>query len=253
MLLLPKLLAVLRLLADADGRRRHGGAVRLTGGFAVETVLSALLAPLFMVYHSCFVGQILIGQAVGWTPQRRRPPQSVWAEAARAHRGHTALGVGLGLVAWLVMPALFWWLAPALAGLVLSIPLSVLVGSATVGRAVRRLGLLTTGFDRMPPPVSCSADRQERRYRRLLPAGGLGLLLADPAVTALHLALLPAPTAASASETAPETALARQRLLHLGWAKLAPAERLALIADPPTVEWLHRSAWQGLQSAAIAS
>ena len=48
--------------------------------------------------------------------------------------------------------SLFWWFTPVLAGMVLSVPLSVLTSRRNLGARARKLGLFLTPEETAPPP-----------------------------------------------------------------------------------------------------
>jgi len=120
-LFLPKALGLGHALATRASA--HGGRVRLLTSATVETLLSILVAPVLMVYHTLFVGQILLGRDSGWQAWMRRATEIGWASALRA----TAPAWGLGIL-WtgatlLVSPGFALWLSPILAGLLLAAPI----------------------------------------------------------------------------------------------------------------------------------
>ncbi|HSG50010.1 MAG TPA: glucans biosynthesis glucosyltransferase MdoH, partial [Longimicrobiales bacterium] len=80
-LFLPKVMGVALALRQAG---RFGGAGRLLAGAVVEAVLSVLLAPVMMVYHTRFVVEIASGRAVGWDAQPREGGVLPWRLALGA-------------------------------------------------------------------------------------------------------------------------------------------------------------------------
>jgi membrane glycosyltransferase len=52
---------------------------------------------------------------------------------------------------WELDPTLFWWFTPVLAGMVFSVPLSVLTSRRTLGLAAKSLGLFLTPEEIRPP------------------------------------------------------------------------------------------------------
>ncbi|MFX8657135.1 hypothetical protein ABTM30_19815, partial [Acinetobacter baumannii] len=59
LLIVPKILAYVLLLTQRDNRRAFGG-VRALAGIVIETLLSALIAPVMMIFQSTAVGEILL-------------------------------------------------------------------------------------------------------------------------------------------------------------------------------------------------
>jgi membrane glycosyltransferase len=151
MLFLPKVLALVDLALDRERRRAFGGLATAAAGIAVETVFSALHAPLQMLWHTRFVFTILLGQTVHWGPQSRGAAGISWATAFRQHWPHTVLGLVWGGFNWLALPATFWWFVPVLTGMVVSIPLCVLSSRSSWGRRARDWRLLLTPEETAPP------------------------------------------------------------------------------------------------------
>jgi hypothetical protein len=58
------------LLTQRDNRQAFGGVKALVG-ILLETLLSALIAPVMMIFQSTAVGEILLGRDSGWQVQRR--------------------------------------------------------------------------------------------------------------------------------------------------------------------------------------
>ena len=52
---------------------------------------------------------------------------------------------------WWLGPSLFWWFTPVLAGMALSIPLSVFTSRRHLGARLRKLGLFLTPEETTPP------------------------------------------------------------------------------------------------------
>ncbi|MCK7582508.1 MAG: hypothetical protein MZV65_47630 [Chromatiales bacterium] len=57
------------------------------------------------------------------------------------------------MLSYQYVPAFFWWFTPVLAGLILSIPVSMLSSSIALGRQARELGLFLTPEETDPPAV----------------------------------------------------------------------------------------------------
>ncbi len=239
MLHLPKLLGLLFTLADRGSRRAHGGAVRLGASFLLECLLAALIAPVLMLAHTVFTLQILIGRAVGWSPQRRTEPGGAVAEAIRAYLGHTVLGLGLAWLSLAFLPGLFWWLSPLLAGLVLAMPLAMALDSRPLGQAFRRAGLLLSAAETEPPRVLAEVRAAAPAPP---PADPFGQVVADPVLNAAHVALLAAaePPGPGAER---DLAEALERLRAHGWAELSRAQRLTVLGDAAAMRALHWQAW----------
>src|SRR5207302_4961558 len=125
LLFLPKIVSVVVTFSRRESAERFGGKRRLVASALLETLLSALLAPVNMAFNSKFVLFTLLGQGVSWVTQKRGAGDdgTDWREAIITHGGQTAFGLVWGVSAFIMWPAFFWWLSPVLAGLVLSIPI----------------------------------------------------------------------------------------------------------------------------------
>ena len=146
LLFLPKLLAlVLSLRAPAPA---YGGRLALTGSVVLETLFSALLAPVMMLFHSLFMLGILAGRAVGWPPQARGERGMPWARALGRHGGQVALGAAAVVVMGYWAPAFLTWLLPVVAGLLLAPLLAVYSSRRSLGVAARRWRMFMTPEER---------------------------------------------------------------------------------------------------------
>ena len=114
-------------------------------------MLSALLAPVRMMFHTQFVLAALSGWRIQWRSPARADASTTWSEAVRRHGFQTAVGAIWLVVVAQAAPDFLPWLVPVAAGLVLAIPLSVLTSSAAAGRALRRAGLLLTPTETRTP------------------------------------------------------------------------------------------------------
>jgi membrane glycosyltransferase len=140
----PKLFALALRLWSTRNARRFGGRLRLIVSFLGEVLLSTLLAPVMMLFHTTFVIRILAGNAVGWPPQPRGDRGMPWRVALQRHIAHALSGVvALALLGELA-PSYLPWILPVVAGLILSIPIAVLTSRRDVGMAARRLGVFVT-------------------------------------------------------------------------------------------------------------
>lgn len=245
MLFLPKLLALLLLLRDAELRRSYGGLAMASLSVFLESVFSMLLAPVLMLFQTKFVLSILFRRTIGWPAQQRGDHLTGFKEAVLAHGGQTSLGILVGVVAYQHVPAFFWWFTPVLMGLLLAIPLSMFSSSMVLGRGARRLGLFLTPEETHCPKVldllkhdldvaTGSAD-SAAGYDYFTRA------IRDPRVNALHLALLPSRIPSKRRRHYLEGLVIQ--LLEDGIASLAVADKREILSDPDTLLRLHVLAW----------
>ncbi len=248
MLFLPKGLALLLLLKDDRLRRAYGGMFKTALSVVLETVFSVLTAPVLMLFQTKFVLAILMRRAIGWPPQQRGDHITSFKEATLAHGGQTLIGIVTGVLSYQYVPAFFWWFTPVLAGLILSIPMSMLSSSITLGRQARELGLFLTPEETDPPAAlryleeNLEEDEPVLPVLREKPHSRFVQALTDPYVNALHLSLLP--------EREPPGKRRRHYLEGLvhqleeeGPDSLSAAQKRDLIADPDMLLRLHTLFW----------
>ena len=156
-LLVPKMLGGFLALRDRAVRRAFGGAPKILGGFLLEQLLSILLAPTMMLFHSEFVLRALLGRSVGWDAQARGDRGITWREAFMRHKWHLAIGLVWGGAILVLAPDFIWWMSPVIIGMLLAMPLTVLTSRADLGRALRRHGWLLTPEETGEPPELAAA------------------------------------------------------------------------------------------------
>ena len=258
-IMLPKVLSLIDLGHDWPRRRQFGGLLNAFGGVLGETIFSTLHAPLLMLWHTRFVITNVAGISVGWTTQRRAADGTDWLYALQRHRGHMLIGVVWGWFTWRYLdPGLFWWFTPVLAGMVLSVPLSVLTSRSSLGARARSLGLFLTP-EETTPPLELVSLRSRMKIHELTTDGasriqthaGLATAVLDPYVNAVHVSLLREKQlnpvyAEHFKRIGAGTDAARElgeKLLAAGPEKLKPAERMVVLADQAVMVWLHQQAW----------
>lgn len=182
-LLAPKLLALLALIATGQARG-FGGPARLLASAALEIILSALLAPITMLTQAAQFVQVLRGADSGWNAQNRAAGAMPFAQALRFAAPHVALGLLLLALTLAVAPLLAAWMAPVLAGLILAPALVALTSSPEAGSRLRRRGLLLTPTEHDPSPLLRAATQ---------PLGADVTAAARPATRALPAPCLPPP------------------------------------------------------------
>lgn len=233
LLFLPKLLAT--ALAAVQAGRRYGGAARLVAGMLAESLISALLAPIRMLFHTQFVMRALTGRGRQWKSPPREDAQTGWSEALRRHGAHSLLGIAWAALVYWLNPSFLWWLAPVVGALALSVPISVLSSRVTLGRRSRAARLFLIPEEAWPPK-----ELRRMRYwlRRAPSAPGFVEAVRDPAINALVCSSAP-----MRSRKVDALRKEREQLLHQALAKgpenLASRERAALLNDPVALAQLH--------------
>ncbi|MEO8467952.1 MAG: glucans biosynthesis glucosyltransferase MdoH [Gammaproteobacteria bacterium] len=234
-LLLPKVLGVLRAFGNRELRRTVNPIRVLIGAF-VETILSALYAPIMMMMQGRQLLEILFGQDSGWATQSRKRTITPWALLLRRHWLQTLSGLVVSIVLLAVSPPLFAWMAPALAGLVLALPLSAASGSVALGRALRMTGLLVVPEEVTVPRVIELRNEIEHRLQTWLESVTIERLLHDDLARQRHFAAVQPRPPASRGKPDVMFMTARAKLGDaqsgaeaLAW--LTPQERMAVLGD----------------------
>ena len=256
-IMLPKFLSLIDLARDWPRRREFGGLLNAAASVVGETIFSTLHAPLLMLWHTRFVLTNLLGISVGWTTQNRSANGTDWLYAGQRHWGHTLIGGAWGWFTWQLNPTLFWWFTPVLAGMIFSIPLSVLTSRRQLGARAKSLGLFLTP-EEIKPPMEIVSLRSRMKIHELtdndsplLAHIGLARAVLDPYVNAIHVTLLREkqlnPDYAEhfhrlGAGTDAVRALG-EKLLAAGPEKLNPSERMSVLADQSVMVWLHQQAW----------
>ena len=250
LLFTPKIVSATAVLGNPDEVKKYGGRVKLILSTLLELFISTLLAPINMVFNSRFVVYTLLGQGVSWATQNRQANEdgTDWREAIITHGSQVVLGILWGIGAYLVLPSYFWWLSPVMAGLVCSIPLSILLSKAVVGRAARDAGIFLTPEESAPPrELTELSENMSECYRHLPPFEPLradyGLMQAvlDPYINAMHIALLR--QRKPSVESREWFMQLRQRLLRDGPKDFTLKEKMAILLDAESLIWLHRELW----------
>lgn len=156
LLFLPKVLIVID--AALRGRARgFGGAIRAAQSTLAELVFSSLTAPLFLMFQTRSVLQVLRGADGGWPAQSRGDGTLSLGDAwAASHWIVTSGVVVLGAAQWFA-PELVLWLLPVALPMVLA---PVLIAWSSLPS---RTGLFLTPTEMTPAPVM---ERQEQVMTR---------------------------------------------------------------------------------------
>ncbi len=241
-LLLPKVLGLIAFALQGNG------LVRPALSLIAETLLSALVAPILMLTQTRAVAEILLRKDSGWRPQQRADGRTPWTTLIRFHRNHVLVGLLLGVVAGLISWSLLAWMSPAVLGLVLAVPLSAMMANADIGRALRRVGLLTTPEEAAPPPVVARARALAAAAPP--PSPNLREFATSPALIRRHAAWLDPGTARRPGETDLALATALLKIEEVVpnaklLAALTPQERLAVLKHAPAIGRLHERLRRG--------
>lgn len=256
-LFLPKVLALIDLALDGPRRRSFGGLRKAAVSALAETLFSTLHAPLQMLWHSRFVVMSFFGRGVQWSAQKRTADGIAWSDAFRVLSFEMLIGLVWGWIVWQIDQPAFWWFVPVLAGMLLSVPVSVLTSRSDLGARARRLGLFLVPEETAPPAeldtLRVRMALMDKSGPHALAPADAGLLEAvlDPYVNAIHVSLLRekklnpvyAEELAKLGVGRPEVRPLAETLLARGPEALKPAEKMLVLSDADVMAWLHRQAW----------
>ena len=248
LLFLPKLLAILLIWLGRREARAYGGLARLSLSVLLEMLVSSLLAPIRMAFHTRFVLTNLLGRTVAWGSSGRAEADTGWGEAFRHHGLDSLVASAWGAGLYWLNPGYFWWVTPIVGALLLSIPLSVVLGRVRLGDVTRRWGLFRIPEETVPPPelrdLTALGAEADARCAALPPLERAGFVRAivDPYVNAIHRMFLRAPRQLDDDLRATRRALVDRGVLE-GPEALEAAERRVLLLDPDAVDALHERVW----------
>ncbi len=240
----PKVLGAVVVLLR--GTRDFGGPARLLLSVLVEMVISALLAPVRMVFHTLFVVAALTGWRLEWRSPPREDAETSWRDALRRYGVPTLLGIAWAAGVYRVAPAFLGVLLPVVGALAVSVPTAVWSSRTSLGRRLRRARVFSIPEETRPP---LELRLVRRHLSRLAPPVGLADAVLDPIVNAVACAV-----AVPRSRPGPLLLSARRRLVSAalgGPAALGPRERMLLSSDPAALSQLHFAVWTS--PAALAS
>jgi membrane glycosyltransferase len=244
LLFMPKLLSV--FLIAAAGAKPYGGMGRLTVSMIVEFVISAMLAPIRMLFHSQFVLAAFSGWKIQWKSPPREDAETTWGEAFRRHGLHTLIGIAWAAGVYWLNPSFLWWLLPIVGALMLSIPISVYTSRITLGKRLRAASIFLIPEESDPP-------EEIRTMMRLLattaPPRDFVDAVVDPALNALMCAAAVARFTSIASVLDEREHAVRVALLK-GPGALSNALKLRLLSDPVALSRLHWLVWTAREADA---
>ncbi|MEX1298042.1 MAG: glucans biosynthesis glucosyltransferase MdoH, partial [Desulfotignum sp.] len=242
--LAPKLFGWFAAMVHVRQCLRFGGPFLLTLSTLLEMVVSGLYAPILMVSQFGVVFSILRGKDSGWLPQSREDGALGWKSVARHHAGHTLFGTALAVLSLMLSKALFFWLLPVSAGLILSIPLSWVSGGTRRTKWLKMTGLLRAPEEKKPVQILVQLKQKLADMPKPLKTGALTRLVNDPHLFEWHLSQLPE-TQEKKQTFDPSRIIAEWKLKHADSIKhleswLEPAEALTLLRDPDCLNRLQR-------------
>ncbi|WP_296810040.1 glucans biosynthesis glucosyltransferase MdoH [Thiocapsa sp.] len=168
MVFAPKLATLGSLLLSRQGRADFGGGLRLVAGAFGEILFSTLIAPVMALAHTLFMGGLLFGKAIVWSPQRRDTHRLKVMHALRRLWPQTLFG--LAAMLWLISTEAGGavLVSPFIVGALLAVPIAVLTAWPDFGAWLARIGLWRIPEEVDPPDLIRSlglpASARQRGY-----------------------------------------------------------------------------------------
>jgi membrane glycosyltransferase len=230
MLIAPKLLAYIVLLAHRDTRRKFGGGFLVLAGIVAETILSGLTAPVMMIFQSSAVSAILLGHDAGWQVQRRDDGEVSRRDMLRKYAVPTTFGIAMAVSAYAVSLPLLLWMMPVILGLLLAVPI------ATLSSARSTSSLFKTPEEAAPPQVLLRANELANVAHRIASCPLLELRR-DADLREAHLNNLSGHRPRSRGQVDPHLAIARAKIedaetFDEASGFLSPREKFAVLNSP---------------------
>lgn len=238
LLFMPRLLGILTTLPRA---RQFGGVFRLLISAVLENILSLLLAPVLMVFHTMFVLFTLLGVQIKWNAQNRTDTGLTLSHCVALYGWLSCLGLFVQGLALFYQYNASLWLLPIFLGWILAPLLAWVTSWSHLGMALKSWGLFVTPEESHPPK---ELEGLEENDQQDAPSASLwAQALLCPYVQAVHLSMMR--QRSSNGEDPPSRILIdlRERLMREGPQALKPKEKLRLLWDVETVFWLHQQLW----------
>lgn len=238
------LLFVPRVLGILSALRQDSRFFRLLISALLETLLSILIAPVLMLFHTLFVLLAILGWQVKWTTQNRADTGLSFSHCLVLYGWQSILGVAGQMTAFYYLGLNSYWLMPIFVGWTFA-PLTAWITSwGSLGKALRTHGLFLTLEESQPPPELENLDQDVSQEQPQTPLPLWPQALLCPYIHALHLSMVRQRSSSRGEEQpAPSLVDLRERLVQEGPSALAPKEKLRLLWDPETVFWLHQKLW----------
>lgn len=185
MLIFPKFLGL--LIYCIQNKKTKGGLRSM----AAEIIISALSAPIMMMFQSKFVFEIFTGHSVSWNAQNRGDKGTSFKEAFQRHFWHMALGIATTIIVALYAKSLFWWMLPITVGLIFSIPISMFTSRVGAGLWLKKHNFFVIPEEiDIPLIIQKSHKYGEILDKTVVPEQGVELIISDNLMNALHIYML---------------------------------------------------------------
>lgn len=234
MLFFPKFLG---LIIYYTQNKKTKGAFKST---MLEIVVSALSAPIMMMFQSKFVFEIFTGHSVGWSTQNRGDRGTSFKEAFGRHIWHTILGIVTTAVVILYAKQLFWWMLPITIGLMLSIPISMFTSRVATGRWAERHNYFLIPEEIDVPQIIQKATKYEKILADTeVERQGVELVVCDKIMNNLHIFMLPinGPTPEFGREISEKAQIKLDNFINYNVSMdLSKDEELSLLYNPDVLK-----------------
>lgn len=151
MVMTPKILGIIDVLVSRRRRLAYGGAARVLLGALVELVFGLLLGAAIAVTHSIFIGGLLLGKQITWSPQKRASRAITVKEAFAGLWPQLVLGIAAWALLHWKAPAVIPWAIPILAGWLFAIPFAWVTSWQSIGLRLARWGVCAVPEEIDPP------------------------------------------------------------------------------------------------------
>ncbi|OGV18674.1 MAG: glucan biosynthesis glucosyltransferase H [Lentisphaerae bacterium GWF2_38_69] len=250
-LFLPKILSVLRMLVfNKADFAKFGGFWKTCNSVFLEMLLSAMIAPIQMMFHSKFIIYTLLGKGVSWSTQNRDAEDGIKVSSAvSAHGVQTIVALVWAIAAYFYSRDFFWWLCPITISLFLSIPLSILLSKTSIGTSLKKKKIFLTPpesiGDTEVDALNYAIDKNLLKIKFNLtnsPYFGILYSIVDPYINAVHALLIYEREKGNPDEI-PQAPELGEKLLLEGPSSMKPLEIKAILANPSGMRWLHQQVW----------
>jgi membrane glycosyltransferase len=243
LLMLPKIYSVLALARNPIRLAHLGGWGKVVASTLIESVISMLIAPIMMLFHTRFVVTTLRGESVQWNAQNRGDGGGFsLIDAVRNYRAHTLFGVVATAIVAFAAPHLMLWFLPVVFGLVLSIPLTGFLDSMTIGQWLAKHRLLLIPEEAHSPRVvrlqKQAMHRREYAAKDIDRSRLFMRVLVDPSFHALHQTILQA-TDSHLPIAPAELRAAKEVFDKEGPEALKPQARRMILSDANALKEFH--------------
>ena len=120
-LFLPRILVLLNIFIHKD---YYQNRINYSLKYLLETLVSSILAPVFMLFYTKFVIEAVLGFKVIWSPQKRNIDSSSIISSIHQFGWISFIGMLCGLCLYFYSEGLFYWLTPIWLSWLLSVPIS---------------------------------------------------------------------------------------------------------------------------------